>query len=52
MGMSPACRDQYNLCLSGCPQPPPNLTGDPQGVADLTTPSCVEDCNQHSKGCR
>ena len=43
-GMSPACRDQYNACLDGCP---PAKSGD----VDFEAPSCVARCNQDAKSC-
>ena len=47
-GMSPSCRDSYNLCLDGCPKPPSIPTHD----IDVETPACVEQCNQNARTCQ
>jgi hypothetical protein len=49
--MSPACRDQYNACLDGCPQPRASPPGYTNQDIDMVTPSCVESCNRNAHGC-
>jgi hypothetical protein len=48
MGMSPFCRDSYNLCLDGCPKPPEIDRHD----IDTITPSCVDQCNKNAETCK
>jgi hypothetical protein len=45
-GMTPACRQMYNACLNGCPQPNPNMP------ADAAMPACVDECNRQAKACQ
>ena len=49
--MSPACRNQYNACLDGCPQPRVSQPGYTNQEIDTLSPACVEACNRTAKDC-
>lgn len=52
-GMSERCKDLYNACLNGCPNP--GARGNPPATGNdwqINVAECTDRCNKQAKSCK